>query len=271
YDLTFKTPMSGFKNFLALIPADYSGALDNVTTSGDFQIGGFAKGVYTEEKVPLFGLDIRSDNASFKYPDLPKAVTNIAIQTKIANETGNLNDTFVDISKLAFSIDQDRFDANAKITNVVENPNVNAALKGTINLGNLSKAYPIKLDMAFSGVLNADVRTQFDIKAMNDKAYERMNNSGTMTLTGFNYKAHESQPIAINRAKINFNMQRIRLDDLSAQTGKSDVSASGTIDNFLGFLLKDQTLKGNFDLNANQIAVSDFMTNAPQGEKKPAD
>src|SRR5690606_41944399 len=49
YDLTFKTPTSSLKNLLALIPAEYSGSIENVQTSGNFAINGFAKGNRSEE------------------------------------------------------------------------------------------------------------------------------------------------------------------------------------------------------------------------------
>ncbi|RZJ53344.1 MAG: AsmA family protein, partial [Flavobacterium sp.] len=111
YDLTFKTPTSSFKNFLGLVPEAYSGNLASVKTEGDFSITGKVNGVYTETTVPKFNIAIASNNASFKYPDLPKSVENIVIDTKIINETGTLNDTYVNLDKLSFRIDQDVFDA----------------------------------------------------------------------------------------------------------------------------------------------------------------
>jgi hypothetical protein len=75
---------------------------------------GFAKGLYSDTTVPKFNIDIASNNASFQYPDLPKSVRNIVIDTKIVNETGILNDTYINIDKLSFKIDQDVFNAKAK-------------------------------------------------------------------------------------------------------------------------------------------------------------
>jgi hypothetical protein len=40
----------------------------------------------------------------FKYPNLPKSVQNIVIDTKIVNETGILNDTHVNLDKLSFRL-----------------------------------------------------------------------------------------------------------------------------------------------------------------------
>ena len=146
YDLTFNTPTSSFKNFLGIVPSAYSGSMDNIKTSGDFTVAGFAKGTYSDTTIPTFDIVIASNNASFKFPDLPKSVDNIVIDAKIKNETGLMKDIFLNLDQLSFKIDQDVFNAKATVKNLTENALVDAFLKGTINLGNLSKAYPIKID-----------------------------------------------------------------------------------------------------------------------------
>jgi hypothetical protein len=260
YDLTFETPTSSFKNFLGLVPEAYSGNLASVQTEGDFTIKGKVNGVYTDTTVPKFNIAIASNNASFKYPDLPKSVQNIIIDTKIINESGVLNDTYVNLDKLSFRIDQDVFDAKANIRNIVENPLVDANLKGTINLSNFAKAYPVKLDVPLSGILKADVTTKFDMKAVENSEYEKIDNRGSMSLSGFNYKADGmAKPMVINTAAIQFNPSRVTLDQFNAKTGATDIAVNGTLDNFYGFLFKDQVLKGNFNMNSNKLVVNDFM------------
>src|SRR5690606_25531061 len=190
---------SSFKNFLGLVPEAYSGNLATVKTEGDFTVKGKVNGMYTDTTVPKFNLAIASNNASFKYPDLPKSVQNIIIDTKIINETGILNDTYVNLDKLSFRIDQDVFDAKANIKNVVENPLIKADLKGTINLSNFAKAYPVKLDVPLSGILKANVTTRFDMKAVENSQYEKIDNSGSMSIAGFTYKGDGmAKPVVIN-------------------------------------------------------------------------
>ena len=260
YDLKFKTPTSSFKNFLGVIPAAYSASLDNVKTTGDFTVIGFAKGLYSETTVPKFNVDIASNNASFKYPNLPKTVQNIIIDTKIINETGILNDTYVNLDKLSFRIDQDVFNAKAKITNITQNALVDAMLKGTINLANLSQAYPIKLDKPLSGILKADVTTKFDMQSVEKSEYQNIDNAGTMSLSGFKYADVNGKTMNISTAMIQFNPRQVNLKQFDATTGKSDLSVTGVLENFYGFIFKNQELKGNFNLTSNQLAVSDFMT-----------
>ncbi|MBM6498941.1 AsmA-like C-terminal region-containing protein [Flavobacterium macrobrachii] len=267
YDLKFKTPTSSFKNFLGLIPAQYAANLDNVKTSGDFTVTGFAKGLYSETTVPKFNIEIASNNASFQYPNLPKSVKNIVIDTKIINETGVMNDTYVNLDKLSFQIDQDVFNAKANIKNLAENALVNAALKGTINLANVTKAYPVKLDKPLSGMLKADVTTEFDMQSVEKSDYARIKNAGTIDLSGFNYTDENGKTMNISKVLVAFNPSTVNLQQFSATTGKSDISVNGVLENFYGFVFKNQELKGNFNLNSNQLAVNDFMTTeAPKTE-----
>ena len=268
YDLKFKTPTSSFKNFLGVIPSAYAANLDNVKTTGDFTVVGFAKGLYSDTTVPKFNIDIVSNNASFKYPDLPKSVQNIVIDTRIINETGILNDTYVSLDNLSFKIDQDVFNAKANIRNITQNAIVDAALKGTINLTNLSKAYPIKLDKPLSGILKADVTTKFDMQSVEKSQYQNINNAGTMSLSGFNYVDENGKKMNISNALVQFNPSQVNLKELNATTGKSDISVTGILENFYGFIFKNQELKGNFNMNSKQLAVDDFMT---AGEESKTD
>lgn len=260
YDLTFKTPTSSFKNFLGVIPEAYAGNLNTVKTTGDFKVSGFAKGLYSDKTIPKFNLAIASNNASFKYPDLPKSVENIVIDTKIINETGNLNDTYVNLDKLSFRIDQDVFNVQANVKNIVENPLVDAKLKGTINLGNVSKAYPVKLDTPLSGILKADVETKFDMKSVEVNQYQNIQAMGNASITGFKYVDADKKTYTINTAAAQFSNQKINLQQLDMTTGKTDLKVNGTLENFLGYAFKNQELRGNFTMKSNQFLVSDFMS-----------
>ncbi|WP_374174955.1 AsmA-like C-terminal region-containing protein [Flavobacterium tructae] len=270
YDLKFKTPTSSFTNFLGLIPSAYASSLDGVKTTGDFTVAGFAKGELTETTVPKFNVAIASNNASFQYPNLPKSVQNIVIDTKIINETGILNDTYVNLDKLSFRIDQDVFNAKANIKNITQNPIVNAALKGTINLANLSKAYPIKMDKPLAGILKADVTTQFDMASVEKSQYQNIKNAGTMSLSGFKYTDENNKSMNISTALVEFNPSTINLKKFDATTGKSDLSINGVLENFYGFMFKKQELRGNFNMSSNQLAVNDFMTSGTPATEKAA-
>lgn len=267
-DITFENPESSFKNFLAVIPETYSKNIENVQTTGDFKIKGIIKGLVTDETIPKLDISIKSNNASFKYPSLPKSVENIVIDTEIKNKTGYVKDTYVAIKTLDFKIDEDVFKSSATIKNITGNMLVNANIDGVINLENIAKVYPVDFKTPLSGILKATVNTSFDMDAVEKNAYQRIKISGTSSLTNFNYAEGFKNPIAISEAALTFNPETISLNTFKATTGNSDINATGTIKNLLGFMLSNKTLQGNFNLNSNTFAVNDFMTDDIPEETK---
>ncbi|MEN2720774.1 AsmA-like C-terminal region-containing protein [Capnocytophaga sputigena] len=276
YDLTFSTPTNSFQNFLALIPEEYSKSIENVKTTGNLTLKGFAKGDMVGDKIPTFGLEMYADNASFKYPNLPKTVRDITIDLKVNNTTGITNDTKVNLNKFTMSIDQDHFSARANVSNIVVNPFVDLAVKGTINLANLSQAYPISLDKKFSGILRADIATQLDMKSVETKNYQNIKAQGNLSLSQFVYAGEEFvKPFHIDNLNVAFSPSHIGLSQFDARTGETDLHLTGTIDNLYGFAFRKEILKGNFNLSSNKLVVNDFMqpaaeTTTPKKETKEA-
>lgn len=260
YDLTFATPTSDFKNFLGLVPEAYAGNLKGVSTTGNFEVSGKVSGQLTETTIPTLAIHMASDNASFKYPDLPKSVQNIVLDVNVVNTTGAMNDTYVDINKLSFKIDQDVFSAQANIKNIMENALVSAKVNGVINLANVTKAYPVQLDKPLTGVLRANVTTSFDMNSVEKSQYQNIKNSGTMSLTGFNFETDAmAKPLAIQEAALTFNPNNVSLNKFKMLTGNTDITAEGRLDNLYGFLFNKQTLKGNFLLNSNNFVLADLL------------
>ncbi len=260
-DITFENPESSFKNFLAVIPKVYSKDLDKVLTTGDFKVKGVVKGLVSEETIPKLDINIASNNASFKYPDLPKRVEQISINTSIKNTTGFLDDTYIDVEKLNFKIDEDVFKSSATLKNITKNMLVNASIDGVLDLSNISKVYPVELENTLSGILKGSINTNFDMKAIETNAYERIKNKGSVSISDFVFSSEDIvNPIHISEAKMTLNSGTVALNNFKAKTGESDLNATGTIKNLLGFLLSDNTLQGHFEVKSNLFKVSDFMT-----------
>lgn len=259
-DLTFKTPSSDFKNFLAVIPEEYAKNIENVQTSGDFVVNGMIKGIVDELHIPKLDISVTSNNASFKYPDLPKSVEDINLDLRILNTTGLADDTYMTFDNVTFRIDQDVFAAQGSVRNLTGNMLVDMALKGTINLANIEKAYPLELEQELNGILTADVTTSFDMNSIDQERYENVNSSGTANIKDFSYSSPEiPNEVKIANADLNFNQGNVRVPELILTTGQSDLQASGNIENLMGFLFKDQNLKGAFNVNSNTFSVNDFM------------
>ncbi|AUC83346.1 AsmA-like C-terminal region-containing protein [Lacinutrix sp. Bg11-31] len=259
-DIAFENPGSSFKDFLAVIPKVYSKNISDVETSGNFKVSGKIKGLVTEKTIPTLDINIVSNNASFKYPDLPKRVENISINAAIKNTTGNVDDTFLDLKTLNFKIDEDEFKSSVVIKNLTKNMLVNANIDGVLNLANITKAYPVTLKNELSGIIKTKLNTNFDMNAIETNAYDRIKNNGNISVNDFVFSSVDIvNPLNISQANVSFKPGTVTLENFKATTGKTDLNATGTINNLLGFLLSDKKLKGDFNVISNNFLVSDFM------------
>lgn len=262
-NINFKTPSSDFKNFLALIPEVYSKNIEGVSTTGNFDVNGKFEGVVDDTHIPKFDIVINSDNASFKYPELSKSLESIIINTKIANETGFVKDTYINIDTLSFRLDKEVFNASAKLTEVTENMKVKVHLDGNINLANLEKVYPAEAVKGLKGNLAINANTAFDMSSIENKKYENTKTSGAFTLQNFEYVSVDlSDKLVIDKTSLTLDPKTVKLNSFDAKLGKTDIQATGSIHNLIGFLFNKENIEGRFTLNSNTFSVNDFMVAA---------
>jgi len=262
-DLTVSTPSSDFKNFFAMIPATYRKNLDGMVTTGDFIVNGTIKGAVTETTIPKLDIKMSSKNASFKYADLPQKVTDININVFIKNETGIAEDTYVNIADIAFNLAGDRLAGRAMVTDLTRNMKVDMNAKGDLDFKNLAKSFPMPADMKLSGKMGLDMDAKFDMESVEQERYENIYMNGTASLTNFIYNGSAfNNAFVIDQAAVDMTTSTIKLNSFKAKTGNTDLNATGTINNLVGFLLQDKGLKGAFKVTSNTLDSSDFMADA---------
>ncbi len=260
-NFNFRSNNSEFKGLLSLIPSAYSSSFQDIKTTGNLNFKGNIQGVYNDFEIPKFNIDIDTKNASFKYPELPNTVQHIFIDTKITNATGKIDDTAIAIKQLGFKIDQDAFSVRGKITNLTSNPKIQATLKGTIDLKNISEAYPISLKQNLQGNIQTELTTSFTRKALENKNFKQISSTGFIALDNF-FTTTEllPNPIQINTALLNFNQQNFSLKKFEAKTGSSDLKLHGSLHNLYNFIFGDGELHGDFKLSSKFLNVSDLLS-----------
>ncbi len=259
--LDFSSKDLKFSSILSLIPSVYSQSLEGVKTTGNTSISGKVNGAYNKSTIPTFSIVMSAENASFQYPDLPKTVKHINILTEVNNTSGIINDTKVSINKFNFQIDKDVFNATSTITNLTTNPTVVASANGTINLENLSHAYPINLEEELSGKLIANINTAFNLEAIDKNNFKEIKNEGNLQLENFTLLSDIfPKPLLISNAKLDFNPKYIALNKFEATTGDSDLSIKGKINNYYGYAFDDKNLEGKFKMYSKKVNTSDLLS-----------
>ncbi|NVO01598.1 MAG: membrane assembly protein AsmA [Bacteroidetes bacterium] len=271
-DLKFSAKKSEFKNFLSLIPGVYSKDFDKIETKGTLAFDGSAKGIYNSKSLPAFALNIQIQNAMFKYPDLPKAVTNIQVDAKISNKGGGADNTVINIPKMHFEMAGNPMDIKLLVSTPVSDALIDAAIKGKINLADVKLVYPLEKDEDLNGQFTADVKLKGSMSSVDKGKYDEFNAAGNLLIQNLKYKSKDfPNGVNITNAQLDFTPQYLDLVAFNAKMGKSDIAAKGKINNYMAYFFKNELLKGTFAVNSNYFNCNEFLTTDETAQKPATD
>ncbi len=263
-DLNITSSNNSFKSILSLVPALYATGFDGLTASGSVDFSTTLKGLYTDDRMPAFNINLGITDGHFQYPDLPSAVSNVQLKMAIDNKDGNIDNTIIDISTFHMELGNNPIDASLKIANLIDYPiDLNASAK--INFAEMMQLFPME-GMELKGLLDANIQA----KGVYDTLTSTIPASGNFNLADFYYSEKEYLPqgMSISTAKASFNPENISLNAFESKVGKSDFAATGKITNYINYaLFPNEILSGNLTLTSNNILVDEFMTTTEMGQE----
>jgi len=258
--LTFGVSKNSFKSFLSLIPAVYSKDFASIETKGNLALDGYVKGIYNDNSMPSFGINIAVKDAMFKYPDLPKPVNNIALNAKITNKNGEPDNTVIDVSKFHFDIAGNPVDIKLKVKTPESDPDIDGHIKGTLDLSSVKEVYPMDDIDELKGFFITDIQFKGKLSSIEKEDYENFNAFGSLIVKNFNYKTPEvAKNILIRNAQLNFSPAYLDLVSLNSRIGNSDFKANGKINGYLPYIFQNKCLKGNLTSSSINFDLNELM------------
>ena len=270
-DLKLKTSEVGFKEILSLIPAIYAKDFESIKTNGKATLSAFAKGTLQGDTLPQFDATLDVKDAMFRYPSLPAGVDQINVHANVKNPGGSADLTEITVSPFSFRLAGNPFSITAAVKTPVSDPDVKASAKGTLNLGMIKQVYPLQ-DMELNGVVNANMEMAGRLSYAEKEQYDKFYAAGTIGLSNMKLKMKGMDDVDIKKSLLTFTPKYLQLSETTVNIGKNDVTADSRFENYMGYALKDKTLKGTLNIRSNHLNLNDFMGSADTTETAtPAD
>ncbi|MDR2847951.1 MAG: AsmA family protein, partial [Bacteroidales bacterium] len=263
-DITFATGKTSFKSLLSLIPAIYMTDFANIQTTGELTLDGYVKGTYNDKQMPSAGINLAVDNAMFKYPDLPKAVDKIVIAVKAFYDGAVFDRTTVDVDKFHFEMGGNPFDLGLHIKTPESDMQIVGDFKGKIDFNSLTDIVPLE-NTTLNGLLACDLSIAGRLSTLEKEQYEDFQADGTLQLTGFDYISPDfPQGVKITNTQLDFTPKVVHLVGFDAVIGRTDLSLKGSLENFIPYVFKDATVRGNLTLASGTIDLNEFMSGSDE-------
>ncbi|HEU5039913.1 MAG TPA: AsmA-like C-terminal region-containing protein [Gemmatimonadales bacterium] len=264
-DLSFGAPKTDFKHILSLVPAVYAKDFRTVQTTGSLALNGRVKGEYGDSAFPSFTLRTKVDNATFRYPDLPLPARDIFLDLGISNPGGSPDSTTVNLSRLHLVLGKNPLDAVLVLRTPISDPDVDARFAGTVDLGDLRRTVKLENVQQLAGTVAADAAVRTRMSWVDKGEYDRVAARGTVDVRGLSLKsAALPHPLAIQEASLQLAPRRAELKRFSGTVGSSDLTASGYLDNLLGYVLRDDDLRGSATLTSRKFNLDEWRSDSGQ-------
>ncbi|MBT3385264.1 MAG: AsmA family protein [Prolixibacteraceae bacterium] len=259
FDLKMKTKESGFDNFLALVPPDYEDYLKDIKTSGSASVFGTVEGLFFNEIYPAFSFGLDVKNGNFQYTDLPEEIKNIKADVSISKPQGILDLTEIKIKEAHAEIKNNPVDLTLTLNNLVSDPYFDGAFIGKINFDHLRDALPID-SVSISGIVDANLFVKGNYSAIENEQYDKIKSDGIVMLDNFFYDSPDlTQKILIPKGNLDFSPENVNLREFNMRIGQSDFNLYGKVSNYLNYILKDGTLKGDLQLISSSLNLNELL------------
>lgn len=272
-DLKYEARKSEFAHFISLIPGMYTDNFKDLKSSGTLEARGYVKGTYSDNSMPGYGVELKINNGMFQYPSLPETVRNVFVDLSVINQTGNPDNTVIDLRKFHADIGPHPVDASLAVKHPVSDAEFKAVMKGKIDFAALTRIVPLEKGTELAGILNADFSMAGRMTAVEQKKFDRIQATGNLSVINFRYKSPSlKEPLLINDCRLSLSPEKIGLLALDLKIAGTDLKASGFFENPAGYFFRNDLLKGSFTVTSTQTDLRPYMTQttAPETSSVPA-
>ncbi|MDX1652024.1 MAG: AsmA-like C-terminal region-containing protein [Brumimicrobium sp.] len=260
-DISLKADQTSFKDLLSLVPVLYHTGYESMVAKGNMSIKGFVKGRMDAVNLPAWDFSTVINGASIAYPDMPAKINNIAVHASSTFPGGEqLDNMTVDVSKFHADFVGNTIDADFSLRNPMSDPYMKSSLIANIDLASLEKVIPLSEGEKYNGKLNSDLKIDGRLSTLEKEEYEKFNATGSLRLAEMIYESRDL-PDAVNIKDMlfEFSPQKLNLANLEGKMGKTDFKMNGDVENYMGYVFRDEPLKGTFTHYSSFLDLDLFM------------
>lgn len=260
-DIKFNAPENDFRNLFSIIPGAYLKGYEQVKVDGKFALNGEIKGTYNAEaeQMPAFNINLGVDNGRVKYPDLPLSISNINAKGSINSPGSDLDKMLIDFSKFALKIGSNPIDSRFVLKTPLSDPDLDAKVKGILNLGELAQAFPMEGLQDLRGKITADVVMRARQSQIEKQQYESVDMRGNARVEGMAYQGAGLPMVTIQDAQMSFSPQFVDLARFVGKLGKSDIQASGRVNNIMAYFSPKKTMTGSLTARSHYFDANEWI------------
>jgi uncharacterized protein involved in outer membrane biogenesis len=251
-DLNVKTEKISIADLISEIPVELYPDIRKINAKGFIELAMKLTGTIDEQGIPNLKGTFTLGDGRIQYADLPEPISDIRAAIEFTRNS-------VVISDLGFNLGNNPVMLKATIENFAM-PNVDAALKATINLADLKNIVALPEGVTLSGTVHSDITALGLVDPANPLS---MKIDGAVTITDLQAKTPDlPQPVSVN-GTVQLTPKQV-VEKMQIGIGSSDIAVNSTIVDYLSLIVKDSAKtaprpKLNFTVASSQLNTDDLL------------
>lgn len=239
--------------------------IEGTQLKGRFGVDLHSKGTYDSltGQFPVTNAQMLLENGYILSKQFAKPIEDIHFKANLTNQDGTLKNSLLAIQEATFHVLDETFQAKGSVQDF-DAFKWDITAKGKLDLTQITKIFPVE-NTTLKGKIDADIRTQGNLKDLKAKRYGSLNTNGQMAVSNFEYRSKElPQGIKIDQGQAKLSPNSLTITQSKGYLGSSDFEATGTMNNYMAYALTNDVLKGNFQVKSNHFNVNEWMSSEPK-------
>ncbi len=236
--------------------------MDGLEMKGVYSVNASAKGVYDSLKklIPSIDASMTLADGYVKSSQFPLPLQELKMKATIKNASGKMAETVIAVNDFSMMLDGEKLAASMVIQNL-DDYTWDMKVNGGVDLEKMTKIFPFK-DMTLAGKVNGEIKTQGKMSDVDAKRYDKLPTSGSVSLRNFKFLSKDMPTVTITQADAVFDPRKMELSKMNGTIGKSDFNVNGIVTNYLGYVVKNETISGTVNFNSKLLDLNEFMTDS---------
>lgn len=156
---------------------------EEMTAKGEVLLEGDVKGLYGKEQIPIVTLKAQIKDASAQYRELPYGIDNLTADFYGMVDLTRKTSSFADLKIFRFQGAHTDILADAKIQDLLGDPDITFNTKSTIDMTALAQTFPLQEGVTMGGKIDADLRLKCRLSSILNQDLGRINIGGKLDMT----------------------------------------------------------------------------------------
>ncbi len=166
----------------------------------------------------------------------------------------------VKLNRFHLLLGRNPVDANMVLRTPLSDPDVDLRVKGKVDLADVRRSMKLEGIDQLTGTVAADAAVRTRMSFVDKKQYDRVAASGTVDVGGLTVKGKDlPHPLSIQQASLRLAPERAELRSFAGTIGSSDLQATGSLENLLGFMFRDDVLRGTATVRSNRFNLNEWQ------------